>query len=167
MWGERKYIHNYEGQYTSCKKRLNALKISKRNKELILKLKYYDILMNISLNYTRKNFDKLTKEDYEKIVAKLEHREDITVSTKQKYKVIMKKFGRWLAYGDKIFMDGLKKYPEGVSWINTTIKSKNMPRIRASDILTEEEVDRLIEATEHPKNKAFLSILYETGSRSK
>ncbi|MAG19889.1 hypothetical protein CL618_00460, partial [archaeon] len=80
MIKERKYIHNYESQYASCKKRLNSLKISKRNKELISKfendcflkdgieiptrLKYYDVLINVALKYVKKDFDKLTKEDY-------------------------------------------------------------------------------------------------------
>ncbi len=178
---KKRYLYNYEAQYNSYKKRLSESKISGRNKEIIASydrdsilkggielptlLKYYDVLMTVAENYTKKDFDKLTKEDFEKIIEQINKREDILIATKQKYWTILKKFGSWLAYGDKIFNGHKKDYPEIVSWLSTSIKSKNIPKIKAGDILTEDEIDKLIDSTESTRDKAFLSVLYETGSR--
>jgi site-specific recombinase XerD len=180
---KRKYIHDYENQYNNYKKKIEDSKnISINNKKLIFEfdrdcklkehletptlVKYFDVLRTIAIKYTKKDFNKLEKKDYESIVEQVEKRDDITVSTKQKYRAIIKKFGRWLAYGDKIF-NGMQRgiYPETILWINTSIKNKDRPKIKASDILTEEEVEKIINSAEHPRDRALLSILYETGCR--
>ena len=134
------------------------------NVAIATKLKYLDILGNIVTKYdVSKDFDRLRREDFEELIHKIDSIEKITVSTKQKYKAVIKKFGRWLAFKDKAF--SVKSYPETVDFINTKIKSKDAPKIRASDILSEEEVDRLIEIAVTPMQKAFFSLIYELGSR--
>ena len=40
-----------------------------------------------------------------------------------------------------------------------------MKLVMASDILNEEEVEKLIKSAEHPRDKAFISMLYELGAR--
>jgi len=45
------------------------------------------------------------------------------------------------------------------------MKKKDQPRVQASDILTEKEIKKLIDAAEHPRDKAFVSMLYELGAR--
>lgn len=179
----KKNLYNYDRTYERCQLNLAANKhISARNREIITQydrdcklkgsieiptlIKYYDVLSTVATKYTKKDFDLLTKNDFEKVIEQINAREDITVSTKQKYWTILKKFGAWLAFGDKIFNGNAhREYPETVSWINTTIKNKNLPKVKASDILTEDEVDRLIKAGANTRDKAFLSILYESGSR--
>lgn len=179
---KKRYIHNYEKSYAHYKEKLkNSKKISKKNKELISKfdkdcflkenislptrIKYYDVLMALVKNLN-KDFDKFDKSDFEDMVEKIENRNNITVSTKQKYRAIIKKFGRWLVNADSMFnRNGYKEYPDTVAWINTNIKKKDKPLIKASDILTEEEIDKLIDCADHPRDKAFVSVLYETGSR--
>lgn len=52
-----------------------------------------------------------------------------------------------------------------VSWLRCGLKKKDQPRIKASDILTEEEVKKLIDSAEHSRDKAFISMLYELGAR--
>jgi len=178
---QKKNLYNYEKQYRTILQRLEHSKLSRKNKEIIKKydrdsvlkdkislptlLKYYSVLIDIATNYTKKDFDKLTKEDFEKIVEKVNKRDNIKLGTKQKYWAIIKKFGKWLAYGDQMFNGHFVDYPDSVSWINTCIKSKDMTKIRAGDILTEEEIELLINATDNVRDKAFLSILYETGAR--
>jgi integrase len=56
-------------------------------------------------------------------------------------------------------------YPEIISWLRTGVKKKDQPRVQASDILTEQEIEKLIEVAEHPRDKAFISLLYELGAR--
>ena len=178
---KKHYLYNYEAQYNSYKKKLEEKNISKKNRELIKQydrdstlkdkmalptiIKYYDILITVASEYTNKDFDKLTKEDFEKIIEQINNRDDILIATKQKYWCILKKFASWLAYGDKIFNGMKRNYPETISWLNTSIKSKDLPKIKAGDIITEEEIDKLIESTDNVRDKAFLSMLYETGSR--
>ncbi len=100
-----------------------------------------------------KDFDKATKSDIEKVVGKIESPE-FTVWTKQLYKVTIKKFYKWLNNGE---------YPDTVKWIRCTIKnaSKRLPE----EILTEEEVKKMIETAEHPRDKAIIAALYESGCR--
>src|SRR3989344_2558499 len=175
-----RYLHNYERSYALYRKKLeNSKLISKKNKEIIFKfdrdcqikeetalptrLKYFDVLMWLS-TYSKKDFDKFKKEDFEEMVELIQNRE-VSIATKQKFRAILKKFGRWMVFGDRPANGGYKEYPETVAWINTHIKKKDIPLIKASDILTEEEITKLIDEAEHPRDKAFVSILYETGSR--
>ena len=174
------YIHNYKGRYEGYLNRIKKDKdISSKNKKLIFdferkcyltqklelptRVKYFEVLGAIARDYVKKDFDKLTRRDFEKIVLKIESKEEWSVATKHKFKVLLKKFGKWVKWKDKTFTE--KGYPETVSWINTVIKRKEMSKVMASDILTEEEIDNLIKSSEHPRDKAFISMLYELGAR--
>ena len=55
-------------------------------------------------------------------------------------------------------------YPEEVKWIKTTMK-KGRGSLMPEELLTEQEVKKLIESAEHPRDKAFVSMLYESGCR--
>lgn len=174
-------IHHYEKSYEKAKKHfLSFDDISERNKELVLeferkcsiienlaiptKLKYFDVLGNIVTKYgVKKDFDKLKREDFEELIYRIEANKEITINTKQKYKAIIKKFGKWLKYKDKAF--STKTYPKIIEFINTNIKKKDQHTIKASDILTEEEVDKLLEVANTPMQKCFVSLIYELGSR--
>ncbi len=178
-----KYIYPYETQFTSSVAKIDSnTKISNANKRIIhdyvrdskLKghvelptlIRYYSILGTIAEKYATNDFSKLQKIDFERIVEKVNNREELRIATKQKYWQILKKFGSWLAYGDKVFNEnGLRSYPDTVAWLNTSIKSKNIPKIKSSDILTEDEIEKLIDGGASSRDKAFLSVLYETGSR--
>jgi integrase len=55
--------------------------------------------------------------------------------------------------------------PEIISWLRVSVSGKEKPRVKAGDILTESEIERLIEVADHPRDKAFISMLYELGAR--
>jgi len=93
----------------------------------------------------------------------IDSREDYSPWTKQSYKVILKKFYKWLIFGDE-YKERME-YPSIISWLRCTLKKKDQPKIRASDILTEAEVKKLIDSAEHNRDKAFISMLYELGAR--
>lgn len=93
----------------------------------------------------------------------IESRKDCSVWTKHGYKTTLKKFYKWLEYGDNY--KERNDYPKIVSWIKAHIKKKDRPRVQASDILTEKEIKKLIGAAERPRDKAFISMLYELGAR--
>ena len=114
---------------------------------------YLQILQSIG-EKLENPFKEAGKEDIVNFVAWLE-RSDYSDWTKHDYKVSLKKFYRWLGGGED--------YPEEVRWIKTTMKRKNnkLPE----ELLTEQDVSRLIEAADHPRDKALVSVLYESGCR--
>jgi len=173
-----KDIYNYDGKYDRAKEMIAASELSSKNKEVIFefekacfleglskprRMKLMDALRLVALNYLHRDFETATERELKEAVYKIEQREDFSVWTKQSYRAILKKFYKWLAYGD----DARTKpgYPDIVSWINTNIKYKDVPRVQASEILTEAEIKKLIDASDFPRDKAFICMLYELGAR--
>ena len=174
----RNDIYNYTHKLEVAKKKLENAPISDRNRELIQqfdrscsmeglskprRIKLISTLIILASKYLKKDFDAATKEDVEDVVIKIDSREDCSPWTKHSYKVIIKKFYKWLKFGDgyRTAVD----YPAIVSWLRCNLKKKDQPRIKASDILTEEEVKKLIDVAEHSRDRAFISMLYELGAR--
>lgn len=114
-------------------------------------IKYIDTLERIARDLN-KPFSETGKEDIADLVARIEQR-DYSDWTKHDYKVILKVFFRWLRNTD---------YPEEVSWIK--IKKSNGHKL-PDELLTAEEVFRLVDAADHIRDKAFILTLYESGCR--
>jgi len=100
------------------------------------------------------DYENATKEDIENIILWLKERDDINETTKLDYKIVLKRFYRWIGDGE---------YPECVEWIKTTDKNNNSKL--PEDMLKEEDIIDLIEASKNLRDKAFISILWETGAR--
>ncbi|MEM2751143.1 MAG: tyrosine-type recombinase/integrase, partial [Nitrososphaerales archaeon] len=88
------------------------------------------------------------------MVYKIE-RKDYSPFTKHDYKVVLKKFYKWLCGGEE--------YPEQVKWIKTTLKMKD--ELLPEDLLTEDEVMKLVDKADSLRDKAFIITLYESGAR--
>ena len=174
----RNDIYNYSHKLDMVKKRLKNAPISDRNRELIeqfdracfmeglskpRRIKLISTLIILAEKYLKKDFDTATREDIEDVVIKIDSREDCSPWTKHGYKVIIKKFYKWLKFG-KGYRTAVD-YPAIVSWLRCNLKKKDQPRIKASDILTEKEVKKLIDVAEHSRDRAFISMLYELGAR--
>jgi integrase len=104
-----------------------------------------------------KSFKKATKDDIMAIMRKIEGNGYASWSI-QNYKIGIKKFYKWLK-PQKNYRD----YPEQVSWIKTTMKDKN--RKLPSEMLTSDEIKKLVEATDNVRDKALILTLYESGCR--
>jgi len=171
-------IHDYGLKYKAMQDRIYGSNISGRNKQLLKKfemqcqieglsiprkLKILSTLLLFATKHLKKNFDHAEKDDLKEAILKIDSRDDISVWTKHSYKVIIKKFYRWMVYGDDY--RSKPDYPEIISWLRTGVRKKDQPRVQASDILTEQEIESLIRAAEHPRDKAFISLLYELGAR--
>ena len=174
----RNDIYNYKHKLDLTKKKLENAPISDRNRELIeqfdracfmeglskpRRIKLISVLIILAEKYLKKDFDAATKDDIKDVVIKIDSREDCSPWTKHGYKVIIKKFYKWLKFGDEYRT--VNEYPATVSWMRCNLKKKEQPRIKASDILTEAEVKKLIDTAEHSRDKAFISMLYELGAR--
>lgn len=154
------------------------VRITKHNRDIILefekqlclerlslprKLKIMESLISLDKIYFHKPFDDVTRKNMEEVVYAIE-KADYSPWTKQGYKVVLKKFYKWLAYkGD--YTDKLKPYPETVAWINTNVRKRETPMIKEKDILSEDDISLMISAADHPRDKAFLGVLWDTATR--
>ncbi len=112
--------------------------------------RFYRLLKN-----PKRDFKQLTREDMQAATARMEDTEYGT-ETKRNIKVVVKYFWKHLKGEDEF-------YPAEVRWIKTSgdKKDRKMPE----DLLTEEEIRRMIESATTLRNKAIIAILYDTGCR--
>ncbi len=99
-------------------------------------------------------FNEMNKKDIIGIVSVIERR-DYSPHTKHDYKIALKRFFHWLK--------GTKVYPEEVEWIKSTLKNCNSKL--PDDLLADEDIKKLVGAANHPRNKAMVSFLFESGCR--
>ena len=103
-------IHNYDKQLVSTLERMKSSKISDNNKAIIEKfgnncfatgigkprvIKYVQTLKTLAL-WLKKDLEKATKEDIEKIVTSIQQNSEYSEWTKKDFKVTLKKFYKWL-----------------------------------------------------------------------
>ncbi len=159
-------IHKYEQMYETELRTLKKSGISEKNKELILKfndeliieglskprLILYINKLKVLARRLNKDFDKAKVEDIKRLVSDLQQR-DYSPWTKQTYKVVIRRFYTWL------------KEASFVDWVNIKISRSEKRLPSEGDLLTEEDVKKLISSAEHPRDKAFISMLWESGAR--
>lgn len=112
-----------------------------------------------------KPFKEVTKDDMIRFCNEIA-KEGLKRGSIHTYKRKIKVFYNWL-YG----MD-YKQYPECVKWMrpnnprgNTKSGGRALP-IRPEDLLTQEDIKKLINACNHPRDQALISILYESAARA-
>lgn len=165
-------IYDYDKQLKGVLERIKTnTKISETNKKTILefykrlladnlskpRVIYYLNRLSMIATWIKKDFDKAVKKDIEQVMRKI-NQMDYTEWTKKDYRVTLKKFYKWLkGYNEK----GM--YPPEVSWINThvSIDKQGLP----NNLPNEEDVKKMLEAAEHPRDKALIASLYESGCR--
>lgn len=108
-----------------------------------------------------KDFIKAKKEDIEEAIAKLDtlkldNGKQIAPETKRNVKVVVKAFWKHLK-GDDEF------YPSEVRWIKSS--GNNTKRILPQNLLDEKDIIKMISATSSFRNKAIISLLYDSGIR--
>jgi len=99
-------------------------------------------------------FEEAEREDIEELIIWLKRRDDITSTTKNDYKKLLRRFYKWLNGGE---------YPECVSWLEVNYNTDNgkLPE----EMLTEEDVQELLKNAKNKRDKAMISMLWETGAR--
>lgn len=160
-------LYKYEKKISAAEKQIADANYSDKNKELIFEfentifaeglsnarvLKYLSQLHMLSQMFD-KDFSDIIKADVYRVVASIE-RSDRSVYTKRDYKVAIKRFFRWLNDGNE---------PNSISWISTNITNakKKMPE----ELLTQTEIINMIEAADHPRDKAIVASWYDSGGR--
>lgn len=160
-------VHNYERKIASVLKRIEGSHISVEDKQLLSEFhkecainglskarisKYFDVLGRIAL-WFNKPFQKVIKEDIMRLIQRVES-SNYSEWTKHDYKVILKIFYRWLRRTED--------YPEEVKWIKSSFRSNSM---LPEEILTEDDIKKLVESAFSLRDKAFILVLYESGCR--
>jgi integrase len=106
-------------------------------------------------SFTDKPFADLTKEDLLKWCAELDNN-GFAEGTAINYKVMVKSFLRWVHTGKH---EG--DYPPVVAWIKAWRKNNSLPK----QILTRDEIRRMLDACESQRDRAMLYVGYELGAR--
>lgn len=100
-----------------------------------------------------KDFKGITKQDVVHMISVIESR-DYSVHTKNIYKIMFKRFIKWLFDSETM--------PAVVSWLKSEHRrAKVMP----DELLTQAEVKALIEVCKNYRDKAFIATMYESGCR--
>lgn len=165
-------IHNYEKRLKRTLERIReSEELSKKNKDLILKFHNYCFSEGVGCAKTeryvydcfnfakmiKRRLDTLSKDELQEFVAMIEMNQ-WSPNTKHCFKIMIRKFYR--------FVEGITEkgvYPEKVRWLKTNVK--NCKQKLPSELLNESEIERMINSTDNKRDKAFISVLYETGCR--
>jgi len=112
--------------------------------------------------FLSKPYEEASKEDMVGFIAYLQQK--LKASTLHLWKSKLKLFYNWL------FQLAPREYPDCVKWIRTwnprrATKTKGyvLP-LDPEDVLNDEDVLALINACDHPRDQALISVTYETGA---
>lgn len=157
-------LYNHEKSLKSTEERIKNSNITEANKQCIFNfesncfsegLKIARVLkhlieLKVLADMIGQDFNSMSKQDMMTLVGRIE-RMDRADRTKHDYKSLIRKFFRWLGREDI------------VDWIKIPLKkdSRKLPE----DMLSEEEIEKMINACEHPRDRALVACLYESGGR--
>jgi integrase len=162
-------VYNYPRTLERQLDKLGSNSLDKENSETILR--FYRLLVAEGLGLTRqikylwtlrriamllnKPFREVTKEDMIDFVAKIE-KQEYSEWTKRDYKIILKKFYKWLRGCED-------EYPPEVRWIKT---GHNIPNaLQKRDLLTIDDVERIAKCARDIRDKAFIWVYFESMRR--
>ncbi|MDX2154030.1 MAG: tyrosine-type recombinase/integrase [Bryobacteraceae bacterium] len=171
-------IHRYDRKYEDARKSLLRSAVSDRNKDLILRYRDACLLkgvcsrvrlirvigalkvMGVALG---RDFDTATKVDLQGLVAGLmQHQPAYSAETLGAYKAILRSFYTWLVLPDEF---PTRHYPPIVAWLNCHVKARDKMRLSRHELLTPQDIESLLRVCHNPRDRAFISVLWETGTR--
>lgn len=171
-------IHNYELLFAQTQEQVRRTTISDRNKALILaycdaclasntcgRVRLIRIMGALTLfaQLVAKNFDALTREDVQRLVSQLLARQPpYTPETLGTYKAIFKRFMTWVVHPEDF---PRVPAPPIVAWLTGHVRNKDKTRLDRAELLTPADIERVLQETPHPRDRALISVLWETGGR--
>lgn len=187
-------LYNFKERFELAKNKLEGSHVSAKNKDLIFKFieykqaqgaglarctKYLYILKNFAegeyakIKSTKKDcetqtvrdFRELDKEDVQREFAKLET-SDLSESTKRDYKLFVRTFIGWVFHEKSGSQEPYDPKDHGYPAIFKGIKVKEPGEtVKASDLPTSEEKQRILDAAKNLRDKALVGCLDESGMR--
>lgn len=171
-------IHEYDRLYQGAEALVRNSTISERNKELILGYRTACLLKNVCGKVrlirvmgaltlfgrmTDKDFDTLTRPDLEELVMRLVAREPAySPETLGTYRAILRNFMTWVLVPHEF---PTKQPPPLISWLASHIKAKDKRKLDRHELLTPHDVERLMNVATDARDKAIVSVLWESGGR--
>lgn len=164
-------LYRHDASHRSILRKIRQSELSDKNKSVLLKfndelfsrglstarvLKYMQKLLKLA-RWLAKDFAKACLQDIKTLVSKVE-RSSYVPYTKKEFKLCLRKLFQWLKGMDE------ENYPPEVKWIKLG-GVKGFKNRLPEDMLTQQEILDLINAARSPRDKAFVSILYESGCR--
>jgi integrase len=157
-------LYNHEMNLRTTEERITNSNICEANKQQIFEYENYCFSDGLKIARVLKHlyelktlaelfgkeFNLASKQDVMRVVGFIE-RMDRAESTKRDYKILIRKFFRWMNKDDAI------------AWMK--IPTRNDTRKLPEDMLSEEEIEKMINACEHPRDRAMIGCLYESGTR--
>ena len=147
-------IYNHEKNLKATEERIRNSSICEANKQHIFEFESFCFSDGIRIARVLKHltelkvlaemagqdFKSMHKQDMMMLVGRIE-RMDREETTKQDYKSLIRKFFRWLG------REGI------VDWIKIQVRkdARKLPE----DMLSEEEIEKMINSCEHPRDKAM------------
>ena len=163
-------IYDVDGRTEAVTRRINTNdQISKKNRQLIFDFCEHCRLQGISnirilfyLNrfwniarYTEKDFNQMNRCDIEALVKRIQSK-GYSPRTVADHLTAIKTFWKW--------MDGKgETYPENVAWIKP--RHNNRKAKLPEELLTKEDIDKLVDTASSVRDKALISMLYDSGCR--
>jgi integrase len=153
-------IHGFDKGYEAAVQRLNRANITDENKELIRafvksskkkgnRKSTYTNDLNISLRmalFFNKALDTITEDDFDNLLEYLESKKMVDYN----YRKVIKKFFRWL------------KDEDMPSWVRKVHLPHEDTPVQPSDLLTRNELDKLLNAGEHPRDRALVAVALDS-----
>jgi integrase len=171
-------IHNYTLKFAQAEGQVRRSELSQHNKDLILAYRDACLLkgtcgkvrlirvLGVLVLYARliqKDFDTLTREDVEHLVTRLvTSQPPYSPETLGTYKAILKSFVTWILVPNEF---PTKTPPAMVAWITTHVKKRDKHKLERNDLLTPQDIDTLLNVCHNTRDKALISMLWETGCR--
>lgn len=123
-------------------------------------LEGYQLTLSRLDAFLKKSFREASKDDIMAFFTMLQNQ--LEASTVHTWKARVKTFYNWL------FELAPREYPDCVKWLHVSnprgmskTKGYSLP-LKPEDVLTREDILKLIEACDHPRDQALISVMYET-----
>lgn len=116
---------------------------------------FYAVRLRKVYEIMQESFLNPTKDDIMELMDTLKHR-DYEENTVEDYKTTIKRFYKWLLNDDEGF-------PPEVAWIKR--KSRIGRTKKPEDLITENEINSLIDNCTNSRDRALFSLLYDSGCR--
>lgn len=172
-------IHNYELKYRQAEQQVQQSTLSDKNKKLILEYRDTNLLKNVCGKvrlirvmgvlvllgrHLQKDFDLVTKQDVEGLLRTLVARNPpYSAETLATYKIMIKNFFTWVFVPDRF--PTTTNLPDQVAWITAHVRRRDKKKLQRNDLLTPEDIQRLLDICHNPRDKALIAILWESGGR--
>jgi site-specific recombinase XerD/predicted small metal-binding protein len=137
-------LHQYQRD-----KELNGMSMATQQRNL-------SYLKKVAEQAGDQRFEDMDKGDVKDLVVWV-HSRDLADDTMDTYKKAIRSFWKWMNEGKNA--DDINE----IAWIE--LSNSNGDGKLPQDLLTKEDIQKQIEAANNPRDKALISLLYETGAR--